>query len=113
MHRGALWASGAAQAAQFVRIILRWRGVCRAFASRGVFFVLKLIGFFKMPRGSATTAPPRDYGSGFSSTYSAFGGGGLGLFASAPGFITTTPRVVDDTSSAPGAPGDTTRRSSP
>ena len=33
-HRGALWASGAAQAAQFVRIILRWRGVCRAFASR-------------------------------------------------------------------------------
>ena len=67
----------------------------------------------KMPRGSATTAPPRDYGSGFSSTYSAFGGGGLGLFASAPGFITTTPRVVDDTSSAPGAPGDTTRRSSP
>ena len=25
-HRGALWASGAAQAAQFVRIILRWRG---------------------------------------------------------------------------------------
>ncbi len=66
----------------------------------------------KMPRGSATTAPPRDYGSGFSSTYSAFGGGGLGLFASAPGFITTTPRVVDD-SSAPGAPGDTTRRSSP
>ena len=67
----------------------------------------------KMPRGSATTAPPRDYGSGFSSTYSAFGGGGLGLFASAPGFITTTPRVVDDSSSAPGAPGDTTRRSSP
>ena len=67
----------------------------------------------KMPRGSATTAPPRDYGPGFSSTYSAFGGGGLGLFASAPGFITTTPRVVDDTSSAPGAPGDTTRRSSP
>ena len=67
----------------------------------------------KMPRGSATTAPPRDYGSGFSSTYSAFGGGGLGLFASAPGFITTTPRVVDDTSSAPGAPGDTTRRPSP
>ena len=67
----------------------------------------------KMPRGSATTAPPRDYGSGFSSTYSAFGGGGLGLFASAPGFITTTPRVVDDSSSAPGAPGDTTRRPSP
>ena len=33
-HRGALWASGAAQAAQFVRIILRWRGVCRR--SRGV-----------------------------------------------------------------------------
>ena len=31
-----VWASGAAQAAQFVRIILRWRGVCRAFASRGV-----------------------------------------------------------------------------
>ena len=27
-HRGALWASGAAQAAQFVRIILRWRGLC-------------------------------------------------------------------------------------
>ena len=26
MHRGALWASGAAQAAQVVRIILRWRG---------------------------------------------------------------------------------------
>ena len=26
MHRGAVWASGAAQAAQFVRIILRWRG---------------------------------------------------------------------------------------
>jgi len=66
----------------------------------------------KMPRGSATTAPPRDYGSGFSSTYSAFGGGGLGLFASAPGFITTTPRVVDD-SSAPGARDDTTRRPSP
>ena len=66
----------------------------------------------KMPRGSATTAPPRDYGPGFSSTYSAFGGGGLGLFASAPGFITTTPRVVDD-SQPPGAPGDTTRRSSP
>ena len=38
-HRGALWASGAAQAAQFVMIILRWRGVCSAFASRGVFFV--------------------------------------------------------------------------
>ena len=32
------WASGAAQAAQFVRIIWRWRGVCRAFASRDVFF---------------------------------------------------------------------------
>ena len=27
-QRGASWASGAAQAAQFVRIILRWRGVC-------------------------------------------------------------------------------------
>ena len=26
-QRGALWASGAAQAAQFVRIILRWRGL--------------------------------------------------------------------------------------
>ena len=26
-HRGALWASGAAQAAQFVRFILRWRGL--------------------------------------------------------------------------------------
>ena len=30
--------SGAAQAAQFVRIIWRWRGVCRAFASRRLFF---------------------------------------------------------------------------
>ena len=29
IHRGALWASGAAQAAQFVRIILRWRGALR------------------------------------------------------------------------------------
>jgi len=66
----------------------------------------------KMPRGSATTAPPRDYGSGFSATYSAFGGGGLGLFASAPGFITTSSRIIDD-STPPGAPGDTTRRSSP
>jgi hypothetical protein len=72
----------------------------------------------KMPRGSAAALGPpgsRDYlaaGSGFSSTYSAFGGGGLGLFASAPGFITTTSRVVDDTT-PPGAPGDTTRRSSP
>ena len=28
-----MWASGAAQAAQVVRIILRWRGVFRAFAS--------------------------------------------------------------------------------
>ena len=67
----------------------------------------------KMPRGSATTAPPRDYGSGFSATYSAFGGGGLGLFASAPGFITTSPRRVVDDTTPPGAPGDTTRRSSP
>ena len=72
----------------------------------------------KMPRGAAAALGPpgsRDYlasGSGFSSTYSAFGGGGLGLFASAPGFITTAPRVVDD-SQPPGAPGDTTRRSSP
>ena len=27
-HRGALWASGAAQAAHVVRIILRWLDVC-------------------------------------------------------------------------------------
>ena len=32
-HRGASWASGAAQAAQVVRIILRWRGASRG--SRG------------------------------------------------------------------------------
>ena len=31
-HRGAVWASGAAQAAQFVRIILRWFGVFVRFA---------------------------------------------------------------------------------
>ena len=72
----------------------------------------------KMPRGSAAALGPpgsRDYlasGSGFSATYSAFGGGGLGLFASAPGFITTSSRIIDD-STPPGAPGDTTRRSSP
>ena len=71
-----------------------------------------------MPRGAATALGPpgsRDYlaaGSGFSATYSAFGGGGLGLFASVPGFITTTPRVVDDTTPS-GAPDDITRRSSP
>ena len=42
MHRGALWASGAAQAAQFVRIILRWRG--RIGISRGGFsFLLVLL----------------------------------------------------------------------
>ena len=29
-HRGASWASGAAQAAHVVRIILRWFGVCEA-----------------------------------------------------------------------------------
>ena len=69
-------------------------------------------------RGSAAALGPpgsRDYlaaGSGFSATYSAFGGGGLGLFASAPGFITTSSRIIDD-STPPGAPGDTTRRSSP
>ena len=72
----------------------------------------------KMPRGAAAALGPpgsRDYlasGSGFSATYSAFGGGGLGLFASAPGFITTSSRIIDD-STPPGAPGDTTRRSSP
>ena len=33
-HRGALWASGAAQAAQYVRIILRWRGVCSVRVAR-------------------------------------------------------------------------------
>ena len=62
----------------------------------------------KMPRGAAAALGPpgsRDYlasGSGFGATYSAFGGGGLGLFASAPGFITTssTPRVVDDAAPA-------------
>ena len=32
-HRGALWASGAAQAAQFVRIILRWFGVSESRAA--------------------------------------------------------------------------------
>ena len=31
-HRGASWASGAAQAAQFVRIILLWRGLVAAAA---------------------------------------------------------------------------------
>ena len=70
---------------------------------------------FSPSRLSFKNPGSRDYlaaGSGFSATYSAFGGGGLGLFASAPGFITTTPRVVDD-SSAPGARDDTTRRSSP
>ena len=72
----------------------------------------------KMPRGAAAALGPpgsRDYlasGSGFGATYSAFGGGGLGLFASAPGFITTSSRIIDD-STPPGAPGDTTRRSSP
>ena len=30
-HRGAVWASGAAQAAHVVRIILRWRGVAGVF----------------------------------------------------------------------------------
>ena len=37
IHRGALWASGAAQAAQFVRIILLWRGVCSVRVAHGVF----------------------------------------------------------------------------
>ena len=34
IHRGALWASGAAQAAQFVRIILRFCGELFGFARR-------------------------------------------------------------------------------
>ena len=33
-HRGALWASGAAQAAQFVRIILFWNGPRESRASK-------------------------------------------------------------------------------
>ena len=39
-HRGALWASGAAQAAQFVRIILVWRGACKFLRGGGCFFGL-------------------------------------------------------------------------
>ena len=46
-HRGASWASGAAQAAQVVRIILLWRGVCGAFARRELLVGLKKFGFFK------------------------------------------------------------------
>ena len=56
MHRGAVWASGAAQAAQFVRIILRWRGVCRAFASRGRFGELKKSGFSSRVQAAATNS---------------------------------------------------------
>jgi len=32
-HRGAVWASGAAQAGHVVRIILRWFGVCEVRAA--------------------------------------------------------------------------------
>ena len=43
-HRGASWASGAAQAAQFVRIILVWRrGVCELVANGGSFFVASVL----------------------------------------------------------------------
>ena len=39
-HRGALWASGAAQAGQFVRIILVWRYACKFLRGVGCFLGL-------------------------------------------------------------------------
>ena len=45
MHRGASWASGAAQAAQFVRIIVRWFGFCVKRAASRFFFGFGTLSF--------------------------------------------------------------------
>jgi len=78
----------------------------------------------KMPRGAAAQLSARDsFASGYSderlprgllaaepSGYSAFGGGGLGLFASVPGFITTT-RAAEPAPRPGAREPDITRRS--
>ena len=56
-----MWASGAAQAAQVVRIILRWFGVCEARAA--AYFAAGKIGFARLYRPNERESTLYAYGT--------------------------------------------------